>query len=249
MDLESLMTRERRELAPSGVFGRHHGVNDSMRTTLCRWLLEINDHMGVNGAPEAVQTAVALTDTYVLKRSVTMDTIQLVGYTAMMIALKLYGIGVYTLSEAVRLCNHAYTKKAFRKMEWEMLAMHGFAINLVIPLHFYYVAASSSSPVVDVVARMLMDVGAALISTNVDRPLPSEICRAALRIGARVDNTHRIDMYDEFEPLEIRIMAAMERVQYAPKSNGIQCNHPDGFAYFFSWYCDPEVSSKRKRHE
>jgi len=242
------MTRERRELVPSGVFEHHHGVNDSMRTTLCRWLLEINDHLGVNGAPEAVQTAVALIDTYALKRSVAYGTIQLIGYTAMMIALKLYGIGLHTLSEAACLCNHAYTEEAFRETELEMLAMHDFAVNLVIPLHFYYVAVSPS-PAVDVVARMLMDVGAALISTAVDRPLPSEICRAALRIGARVDNTQRIDMHDDFEPLEIRIMAAMERVQYARKSNGIRCNHPDGFAHFFSWYCEPETSSKRKRHE
>lgn len=247
MDLASLSTREREELAPPGVFGRHDGITETMRATLARWLLEVNVYLKEDGAPEAVQTAMALTDLYFSRKSVTRGTIQLVGCTAMMIACKLYGMGTYELSDAVHHCDGAYAKDAFKDMEWEMLGMHDFAAQLVIPLHFYYLDVPST-PVADAVARMLMDVGAALIPTGEERHLPSKICDAAVNVGALVADTGRIDMHGDFTDLEIQMMAAMEKMRYGDKGNGIKKNHPVAFDHFFVWYCDPEVSAKRKRH-
>jgi len=246
MDRPRLLAREKDELVPPGVFDRHEGLTESMRRTLMRWLFEVNASLKDQGSPEAVQTAAALTDAHFASEVVTRSTIQLVGVTAMMIALKLYGHAVRhcaacDLDTAVYLCDDTYTKEQIRDMEWRMLAAHDFAAQRVIPLHLYCLDVSPNA-LVDRIARMLMDVGATLVCTRATRHLPSAIVVAAVELAVLAHATDRIDVDREYSELQISMMLAVESMRDSPKGKGIPACHPEAFNDFFAWYREEKPS-------
>lgn len=234
MDRASLLTREARELVRPGVFDRHHEVVELMRVTLTSWLHRVA-HTLEDGPSEIVQTAAALLDAHMAQRPACKSTLQLIGMTALMIAIKFHGDRWFSLDDAVCFCAETYTKAQFRDTEWTMLATHDFAINKVIPLHFYYLDP------VDCHDRrrliwMFMDVGATTISSARKRWKPSEIEQGSRSLAEYVVATEAMDLETDFTLLHIDVMRALEMIKDSKKGEGIKERHSDAWAHFHAWH-------------
>lgn len=109
-------------------------ITEMMRAILVDWLVEVQESFELNH--ETLYTAVKLMDTYMSRRRVTKDQLQLVGATAALIACKTDERIPPNLDDFVYVCDDAYTRRDIVRKELEMVEVAGFDVGYPLSYRF-----------------------------------------------------------------------------------------------------------------
>jgi len=105
-----------------------------MRSILVDWIIEV--HFQFKLKVESLFLTINLIDRFLEKVSVTKETLQLVGVSAMLIACKYEEIWPPLIKDYIHISDNAYTKDQIIAMELSMLTELDFNVNFVSSYSF-----------------------------------------------------------------------------------------------------------------
>jgi hypothetical protein len=109
-------------------------INEKMRQVLVDWLVEMQESFQL--AHETLYLAVVMTDLYMSKKTIKRDEMQLIGATSILLASKFYERYPPYLDDLVFVCDEAYSRDQFLKMEIKLIKELEFDINLPVSYLF-----------------------------------------------------------------------------------------------------------------
>jgi len=161
-------------------------VSPRMRTLLIDWLVEVNLQFRL--LQETLQLTIALVDRYLQLDGefVTRKNFQLVGITALFIAIKYEEMFVPEISDLCFVTENAFSPSQIIKMEMRMLRFLNFGLGRPLPLHFLrrYSKAATSKPEDHTLAKYFIDL--ALLDYETCTIKPSMLAAAALFLALRI---------------------------------------------------------------
>lgn len=110
-------------------------INDKMRAILIDWLIEVFYKFKL--LPETLFLTVNIIDRYLSQIKIMRSKLQLVGITALFIALKYEEIYPPDLSKLVYITDKAYTKKEVLDKEIDIMRVLNFDVTVPSPLRYY----------------------------------------------------------------------------------------------------------------
>jgi len=115
---------------------RQAGISANFRCILINWILHVHEHAEL--LPSVFWLAVNLLDRYLEVEQVERKMLQLVGFTALFIAIKFEEQTILEASACVHLFEHINAKNEVLDMELKMLQKLDFAINVPTGYHFLH---------------------------------------------------------------------------------------------------------------
>ncbi|KAJ1973840.1 B-type cyclin [Dimargaris verticillata] len=106
----------------------------SMRRILVDWLVQV--HQRFRLLPETLYLCVNYVDRFLSRKVVSLEKLQLVGATALLLAAKFEEIQVPSVSDFVYMVDHAYSVDEILKAERYMVAMLDFSLGFPGPMSF-----------------------------------------------------------------------------------------------------------------
>jgi len=157
-----------------------------MRAVLIDWLVSV--HIQFKLLPETVYTAVSILDRYMQVHigTVSRNSLQLVGVTAMFIASKYEEIYAPEVKDFVYITDKAYTEKDIMRMELKILNGIAFRLGKPLPLHFLRRASKAGGveAVTHTLAKYIMELS--LKEYSMASENPSKLAAAALALSIRL---------------------------------------------------------------
>jgi len=157
-----------------------------MRSVLVDWLIGV--HMQFKLLPETVYTAVAILDRFLMSEvtSISRNTLQLVGVTAMLIASKYEEIYAPEVKDFVYITDKAYTDKQIMEMELKVIKSLKFNLGRPLPLHFLRRASKAGEveAVTHTLAKYIMELS--LTDYSLVAEPPSRLAASALALAIRI---------------------------------------------------------------
>lgn len=157
-----------------------------MRSVLVDWLIGV--HMQFKLLPETVYTAVAILDRFLMNgvTSISRNTLQLVGVTAMLIASKYEEIYAPEVKDFVYITDKAYTDKQIMEMELKVIKSLKFNLGRPLPLHFLRRASKAGEveAVTHTLAKYIMELS--LTDYSLVAEPPSRLAASALALAVRI---------------------------------------------------------------
>lgn len=127
--------RAREQAQPITDYIQSQGeINEKMRQVLVDWLVEMQESFQL--AHETLYLAVVMTDLYMSKKAIKRDEMQLIGATSILLASKFYERYPPYLDDLVFVCDEAYSREQFLKMEIKLIKELDFDINLPVSYLF-----------------------------------------------------------------------------------------------------------------
>lgn len=133
--LEYLKEAETRNRSKPGYMKKQPDINQSMRTILVDWLVEVCEEYRLQS--ETLFLAVSYIDRFLSFMSVVRGKLQLVGTAAMFIAAKYEEIFPPDVAEFVYITDDTYSKKQVLRME--MLILKVLSFDLTVPTAMVYI--------------------------------------------------------------------------------------------------------------
>ena len=109
-------------------------VTKMMRAILVDWLVEVQESFELNH--ETLYTAVKILDSYMSKKVVQKEDLQLVGATACLIACKIDERIPPCLDDFVYVCDDAYTRQQIKEKERQVLEVVGYDVGYPLSYRF-----------------------------------------------------------------------------------------------------------------
>ena len=103
-------------------------INDSMRTILIDWMIQVHSGLHSNSRNQTLHLAVYLLDRYLSVQTVCRNRLQLVGVTALLIASKYEDVCALKVKHCVHLCDNAYNTPDVCAMEGAILRALDFRV-------------------------------------------------------------------------------------------------------------------------
>merc|ERR1719347_1749481 len=154
-------------------------ISKMMRAILVDWLVEVQESFELNH--ETLYTAVKILDSYMSKKVVQKEDLQLVGATACLIACKIDERIPPCLDDFVYVCDDAYSRQQLMKMERKMLGVVGFDLGYSLSYRFlrrYGRVCRVTMPVLTL-ARYILEMSLMEYGVNVEVS-ESEVAAAAM---------------------------------------------------------------------
>mmetsp|Transcript_29733 Transcript_29733/g.76803 ORF Transcript_29733/g.76803 Transcript_29733/m.76803 type:complete len:322 (-) Transcript_29733:2122-3087(-) len=122
---------------PRDFMDHQEDINFNMRSILVDWLTDVRAHFQYSNA--ALFLTVRIMDHFVYQKQVKRERYQLVGVTAMCIAVKYLSdvCGNDIINDLVYITDRAYSKRDILQMERHILFTIGFRLGLVTPFSFH----------------------------------------------------------------------------------------------------------------
>ncbi len=135
--LENLIQEEKNmaNLINPNYFEFQKEINQSMRSILIDWLIEVHDKL--NFKQETLYITIYMIDSYLSKKRIEKRRFQLLGITALLIATKLNEIYFRKIGDYVLLTDNAYTIDDILEMEEEIAKTLSFNFLVPSPLSFF----------------------------------------------------------------------------------------------------------------
>src|ERR1700738_2179801 len=105
-----------------------------MRGILVDWLIEV--HMKFRLLPETLFLCVNLVDRFLSARTISMETLQLVGITALLVASKYEEVMAPALENFIMIADGGYTEEDILRAERYMLKIINFDLSYPNPMNF-----------------------------------------------------------------------------------------------------------------
>ncbi|KAJ3452916.1 cyclin-a2-4 [Anaeramoeba flamelloides] len=131
---QNMRIKEKKDHIGEDFLHKQSQVNDKMREILVDWLCNV--HINFEFKTETLYLAAKLLDKFLLLKPVSINRLQLVGITALLIASKYQEVNTPDIEEFVLVANGAFTLKELLKMEIIMLTILRFRVTYVSPYFF-----------------------------------------------------------------------------------------------------------------
>ena len=156
-------------------------IGEAARTVLFEWMIEVN--IKLHAMTDTIFLACNVADRFFSKRSVTRRRLQLVGTSAMLIALKYEEDHQLEIRDLVYMTNRACKHEDIVKMERIMLDSLSFNLGFPTPIQFLrrFSRAAHSDLFMHTLNKYLMEL--TIPEYNMLKYLPSEIAAAAVFIA------------------------------------------------------------------
>jgi hypothetical protein len=109
-------------------------ITKGMRAILVDWMVEVAEEYKLS--TQTLHLSVHYLDRYLSMKSVTRNTLQLVGVCALLLASKYEEIFPPCIDDFVYICDNAYTRQEILLMEQEMLNTLGFRLTVATRINF-----------------------------------------------------------------------------------------------------------------
>ncbi|XP_039281373.1 G2/mitotic-specific cyclin-B3 [Nilaparvata lugens] len=128
-----LKSREARYMIPAYIERQPH-ITKYMRSVLVDWMVEVQENFELNH--ETLYLGVKLVDSYLSKKSISKDNLQLVGAVSLFIACKYEERCPPSVEEFVFICDNAYAKSELLDMEFSFLEVLDFDLGYPLSYRF-----------------------------------------------------------------------------------------------------------------
>ncbi|XP_072181939.1 uncharacterized protein [Diadema setosum] len=182
--LEYYQSNETKSILPD--YGDHPPVDPAHRRVLVDWLIDVQNHLCLG--QETLHLSVALLDAFLWKRPVSLNDLQLLGVTCLLVACKYEEIYLPDVDTLCALCANAYKPRQILTMERRILRV--FRFDLFYPtatgfLNLFLVLTEMQDDEKIVhVCNYLLDL--ALVDFELQRAPPSKRAAAALFVALRL---------------------------------------------------------------
>lgn len=162
-----------------------------MRSILMDWLVEVQENFELNH--ETLYLAVKLVDIYLTRVTITKDTLQLLGAAAMFISCKFDERCPPALEDFVFICDDAYDRRQFIKMEKDILKCIDYDLGMPLSYRFLrrYAKCVHASMETLTLGRFILELSlmeAEFISTS-----ESKLAAAVLLLAFKMKNSGKWD--------------------------------------------------------
>jgi len=200
-------------------------ISKMMRAILVDWLVEVQESFELNH--ETLYTAVKILDSYMSKKVVQKEDLQLVGATACLIACKIDERIPPCLDDFVYVCDDAYSGTQIKDKERKVFEVVGF--DLGYPLSYRFVrrygrVCKATMPVLTF-ARYVLETALLEYRFNVEIS-ESKLAAAALVLAFKVNHiedtwVNTLAFYSGYTPrdLEKLVTDLFEMLKQYPKEN------------------------------
>jgi len=200
-------------------------ISKMMRAILVDWLVEVQESFELNH--ETLYTAVKILDTYMSKKVVQKEDLQLVGATACLLACKIDERIPPCLDDFVYVCDDAYSRQQIKDYERKVCETVGF--DLGYPLSYRFVrrygrVCKASMPVLTF-ARYVLETALLEYRFNVELS-ESKLAAAALVLAFKVNQiedtwVNTLAFYSGYTPRDLTetVTNLFEMLKQYPKEN------------------------------
>jgi len=181
--MDYLREQERRFFIPSNyLYGRT--VTHSMRTMLVDWLIQVQDHLGLE--QETLHLGILLLDHFLFRQAVSVAKVQLIGITCLFVAAKFIERFAPEIKDLVRLTDDTYSYDQVIRMELVVLKVMRFELHMPDPTVFVnrFLDIEPVSEEVQHLSNYLLDLG--LISPTLITTPSSVKAAAAVALAKRI---------------------------------------------------------------
>jgi len=207
-----LMEKEKDAVDPL-YLNKLSDINSNMRAVLIDWLVEV--HRMFKLIPETLFMAVSLIDRFLsLSSTVSRETLQVLGTTALFIASKYEEIYAPECMDFVYVCDGTCTKQQILKMEQTVLNTLHFNLTHPTALHFLrrFSKASGSDYLLHTLCKYLIEIS--LLDINLLKYTPSLIAAAAVYLGRAMAGkgpywTPTLEHYSTYKESKVRECACV----------------------------------------
>merc|ERR1712168_682026 len=200
-------------------------ISKMMRAILVDWLVEVQESFELNH--ETLYTAVKILDSFMSKKVVQKEDLQLVGATACLIACKIDERIPPMVDDFLYVCDDAYSRDQLMKMERKMLSVVGFDLGYSLSYRFvrrYGRVCRVNMPVLTL-ARYILETALLEYKFNVEIS-ESKLAASALVLAMTMkgieDNwVNTLAFYSGYTPkdLEKMVKDLFEMLKQYPKEN------------------------------
>jgi acyl-ACP thioesterase len=165
------------------IFQQQH-INPHMREILVDWILLVSKQFSL--APETIHISVNIIDRYMMRRMVTKDQLQLVGVTALFIAVNYEEVNPPTITDLVYMTDNAFDAGDILRMQTYILTELEFSFTFPTALSFletYMKFINVFDLPTELYTRFLIEMS--LVYIHMQKFTPSTIALAALLVTAR----------------------------------------------------------------
>ncbi|XP_046326729.2 G2/mitotic-specific cyclin-B3-like [Haliotis rufescens] len=113
---------------------RQPHLTPNMRSILVDWLVEVQENFELNH--ETLYLAVKLVDTYLSRKQILKEVLQLVGAVSLFVACKFDERCPPLIEDFLYICDDAYTRQEFIQMEMNILRIVGFDLGMPLSYRF-----------------------------------------------------------------------------------------------------------------
>lgn len=200
-------------------------VTKMMRAILVDWLVEVQESFELNH--ETLYTAVKILDSYMSRKVVNKEDLQLVGATACLIACKIDERIPPCLDDFVYVCDDAYTRQQIKEKERQVLEVVGYDVGYPLSYRFVrrYGRVCKASMAVLTFARYVLETALLEYRFNVEVS-ESKLAAAALVLAFKVnqiDNAwvNTLAFYSGYTPRDVAelVQSLFDMLKQYPKEN------------------------------
>lgn len=200
-------------------------ITKLMRAILVDWLVEVQESFELNH--ETLYTAVKILDSYMSKKVVSKDDLQLIGATSCLIACKTDERIPPCLDDFVYVCDDAYTRQQIKAKEREVLETVGFDVGYPLSYRFVrrYGRVCKSSMSILTYARYVLETALLEYKFNVEVS-ESKLAAAALVLALKVNNiegtwVNTLAFYSGYTPKDLNdlVQSLLQMLHQYPKEN------------------------------
>eukprot|EP01104_Vermistella_antarctica_P021486 TRINITY_DN9732_c0_g1_i1.p1 TRINITY_DN9732_c0_g1~~TRINITY_DN9732_c0_g1_i1.p1 ORF type:complete len:434 (+),score=144.97 TRINITY_DN9732_c0_g1_i1:104-1405(+) len=161
-------------------------IDEAARTILFEWMIEVN--IKLRFMTDTIFLACNIADRFLSKRLVARHRLQLVGTSAMLIALKYEELYQPEIRDLVYMTDGACEKESIVKMEHIILNTLAFNLGVPTPMHFLrrFSRAAISDSFMHTLSKYLMEL--TIPEYVMLKYLPSEIAAAAVFIARKMNS-------------------------------------------------------------
>lgn len=173
---------------PSDYISTNKGISANIRTVLVDWMVEIQENFELNH--ETLYLGVKMLDSYLSKKVIAREMLQLLGATCMFIASKYDERMPPLLDDFLYICNDIYKRHQLISMELDVLKSLNFDIGMPLSYRFlrrYAKCAKDEMPML-ALARYILEVS--LMDYSLIFYRDSQIAASALLLAHAIEGKY-----------------------------------------------------------
>ncbi|XP_021732198.1 G2/mitotic-specific cyclin-2-like [Chenopodium quinoa] len=169
---------ENTSCVPSNYMDSQPDINEKMRAILIDWLIEV--HYKFELMEETLYLTVNLIDRFLALKPVVRKKLQLVGVTAMLLAIKYEEVSVPVVEDLILISDKAYSRQEVLDMEKLMINSLQFNLSIPTPYVFMkrYLKAAEADKKIELLSFFLIEL--CLVEHEMLRFPPSLLAAAAV---------------------------------------------------------------------
>ncbi|XP_041358815.1 G2/mitotic-specific cyclin-B3-like [Gigantopelta aegis] len=196
-------------------------LTSNMRSILVDWLVEVQENFELNH--ETLYLAVKLVDTFLSIQQVPKENLQLIGAVSLFISCKFDERCPPLIEDFLYICDDAYNRRAFIRMEINILKTVGFDLGMPLSYRFLrrYAKCGRASMETLTLARFLLEMS--LMDMKFIEIPESKMAAAALHLALRMKKekqwSRTLEYFTGYKEADLKdVTKLLNQMNTAPQS-------------------------------